>query len=218
MLATALCCLPMCCAMLLASLAYTANIRMDTHNILWSPRFSFVFGIACSGLFFSLLRWKSTKDRLAAWCCYALFLGAWGMLLQFYLLEMIRGYSVVERVGTVVNKELTRSRFTVRELAMMECLNSTIQLGTPIFPANSLWSAFHSHNIDPWNKTNPYRSYPEIRICDTRNRLAYEGNCLAVTAGEKQDRHLRKRPYEGLELHFLKRHQPTIKKCVSQLK
>jgi hypothetical protein len=211
---TIVCCLPMALAMTLASLAYTTNVRVDMHNTLWAPRFSFSFGIACSGLLFSLAQCKGTRDNSWRWYLYALSLGAVALIMQNDQLMKVRNYSLIERIGNVMQGKLYSASFKSEELKLLECLNGAIPSGTPIIASSYIWAAFHEHNLDPENPQNPLRSSPEIRICDISDRASSGDACRLDMSRSEEVSSMSQTVFEGMQIQYLQKHHGIVDSCI----
>jgi hypothetical protein len=214
---TVLCCIPIISAMTLAGLSYTSDIRAEWHNALWVPRFSFILGVASSGLVFSLKKSRSKSDNPAFWYLYSAVVGIFALLMQHSQLVRARSYDVFNRVVSVAQNQLFSARFSSSELLLLECLNQSIPLDMPMSASSGLWTVFHNHNLDPGDSHNSWSSIPQIRVCDVGNRTPLEPSC---SRGEFDSSHGITSLiviHDAIEVQYLEQYHAIVDGCISNL-
>lgn len=233
-LLTLLFCSPLILSGTLADLAYTFDVSHDMHNVFWSPRFSFIWGVVLAGGLFSAGRSASPpaigderlalhlessgrhdplRSRKVLLLIVAVFL-TW--TLQHELLKEIRAYDVVNRIRNTFHGELMAKRYLRLEQRVLKCLAKKIGWRVPIYVNPNLWGYFHAHDIERDREDNPYRRRPEVVICDTRVRDPFDVGCRTV-----QDKLIAERvdtsvDVRGLRVSYVAARSPEVSACLTK--
>lgn len=212
MLLALACCLPLLITGTIASLPYSDNPSEALENIMWSPRYCFLWGAFLSGalIHVSRLRIGYSRERLAV--SIAL-LAIVSLGLQHYALSSIRSYSPWARIGAIRSGQLTINRLSPREVAFMECVAGAVDTRTPLQVSSFLVTMFHRHNVGEYTPANPYAAYPLITICDTLPRSPFVGGCLKLQEAAKGRKEIRRAMIDGLSVTY-DREQRGMRSCV----
>ncbi|MCB0328006.1 MAG: hypothetical protein KDD70_00040 [Bdellovibrionales bacterium] len=213
MFITILCVLPLVAVGIFGSLAYSADLIGNFHNIFWPSRFAFVWGAVISGLIISVSSSTSFSPqpllglRLILLCVVSL-------PAQFYWLKEYRDYDLFERFERPFDEKSMAAKFRDDELALVECLGDSIPNRVPILVTAVLRGAFHSHFLIGGNKDNPYRSEPQIYICEFLVRDPYDRECQEQQLHSIEELGYRKREVYGIRVSYTRDARKLVKACM----
>jgi hypothetical protein len=206
--------IPVILALTMAGLHYSGNLLSEFHNILWAPRFSFIWGVVVAGVFFAVLKQENNPGRVRMiWFLKALTSAVAMLVLQWHLLREIRSYDMVWRMFKAIAPIDTDPAVTVREREVIDCLADRLPREMPVYSSMFIWSAFHQFTISPFINGNPYRVYPQVRVClDPVFVFPDEPSCGDISNGDPLDSSLVATSVERLTVYYL----PDCRSIVSQ--
>ena len=209
--------LPVLAVNLTGSMAYIGRENMLIHGLSWPARFGSVWGVFCATLLCALERKHlfEIPKRLYKnifWICITLIT----IYLQLDALKRVRNYDFTDRMTVLYSADsphIYANRITESERHFLDCLK-LISAKSTVALHPSLFGAFHRADFLHVSHISKTELSPEIVICETANRLPFEGGCNAYLQQRVQAGWVYE-AVEGVAVASEKRWSEQINTCVS---